>query len=105
MLLLLYDLIFTVTFGLSFNFFNIDLVLHRDVMDHSFGPGYSTRSDEEGFGGVYGGNQTIIDKMTAKTNHHGKSLSLSLFETLVAHSFQNISGWALVRPDVDCQGA
>lgn len=41
-----------------------------DVMDHSFGPGYSTRSDEEGFGGVYGGNQTIIDKMTAKTNHH-----------------------------------
>lgn len=27
----------------------------RDVMSHSFGEGYSTRSDEEGFGGTYGG--------------------------------------------------
>ncbi|KAK9749623.1 hypothetical protein RND81_02G139100 [Saponaria officinalis] len=27
-----------------------------DVMEESFGGGYSTRSDEEGFGGVYGGN-------------------------------------------------
>ncbi|KAL5217396.1 hypothetical protein ABZP36_018080 [Zizania latifolia] len=25
----------------------------RDAMTHSFGEGYSTRSDEEGFGGVY----------------------------------------------------
>ncbi|XP_022136799.1 uncharacterized protein LOC111008409 [Momordica charantia] len=24
-----------------------------DVMSHSFGEGYATRSDEEGFGGVY----------------------------------------------------
>ncbi|XP_059456071.1 uncharacterized protein LOC132186230 [Corylus avellana] len=30
-----------------------------DVMSHSFGEGYSTRSDEEGFGGIYGGNQSI----------------------------------------------
>lgn len=30
----------------------------RDVMSHSFGEGYSTRSDEEGFGGIYGGNQS-----------------------------------------------
>ncbi|KRZ64576.1 hypothetical protein T10_4463 [Trichinella papuae] len=30
-----------------------------DGMSHSFGEGYSTRSDEEGFGGVYGGNQSI----------------------------------------------
>nr|XP_048334394.1 uncharacterized protein LOC107424585 isoform X1 [Ziziphus jujuba var. spinosa] len=30
-----------------------------DVMSHSFGEGYATRSDEEGFGGVYGGNQSI----------------------------------------------
>lgn len=31
----------------------------RDVMSHSFGEGYATRSDEEGFGGVYGGNQSL----------------------------------------------
>ncbi|KAK9165548.1 hypothetical protein Scep_000739 [Stephania cephalantha] len=30
-----------------------------DVMSRSFGEGYSTRSDEEGFGGIYGGNQTL----------------------------------------------
>uniref|UniRef100_A0ACD6A731 Uncharacterized protein n=1 Tax=Avena sativa TaxID=4498 RepID=A0ACD6A731_AVESA len=29
---------------------------HGDVMTDSFGAGYSTRSDEEGFGGVYGQN-------------------------------------------------
>ncbi|KHN41981.1 hypothetical protein glysoja_003721 [Glycine soja] len=29
-----------------------------DTMSHSFGEGYATRSDEEGFGGVYGGNQS-----------------------------------------------
>lgn len=28
----------------------------RDTMS-SFGVGYATRSDEEGFGGIYGGNQ------------------------------------------------
>lgn len=25
----------------------------------SFGEGYATRSDEEGFGGIYGGNQYV----------------------------------------------
>ncbi|XP_008790362.2 uncharacterized protein LOC103707596 isoform X3 [Phoenix dactylifera] len=30
-----------------------------DAMSHSFGEGYSTRSDEEGFGGIYGRNQSI----------------------------------------------
>ncbi|XP_052195515.1 uncharacterized protein LOC127803381 [Diospyros lotus] len=29
-----------------------------DVMSHSFGEGYATRSEEEGFGGIYGGNDT-----------------------------------------------
>ncbi|CAF2145516.1 hypothetical protein BRARA_B04004 [Brassica rapa] len=29
------------------------------IMSHSFGEGYATRSDEEGFGGTYGGNQTF----------------------------------------------
>ncbi|XP_021908183.1 uncharacterized protein LOC110822384 isoform X2 [Carica papaya] len=37
-----------------------------DVMEISFGEGYATRSDEEGFGGIYGGNQRMpevdIDK-------------------------------------------
>ncbi|XP_057954223.1 uncharacterized protein LOC131148487 [Malania oleifera] len=30
-----------------------------DVMTNSFGEGYSTRSDEEGFGGTYGENQSL----------------------------------------------
>ncbi|KAI3777291.1 hypothetical protein L1987_47090 [Smallanthus sonchifolius] len=30
-----------------------------DVMSHSFGEGYATRSDEEGFGGIYGRNQSL----------------------------------------------
>lgn len=44
-------------------------------MSHSFGEGYATRSDEEGFGGIYGGNQSIpkveIDKEIHE-NHPGK---------------------------------
>ncbi|KAI7739389.1 hypothetical protein M8C21_010732 [Ambrosia artemisiifolia] len=30
-----------------------------DVMSHSFGVAYATRSDDEGFGGTYGGNQSL----------------------------------------------
>jgi len=30
-----------------------------DMMSHSFGEGYSTRSNDDGFGGVYGGNQSL----------------------------------------------
>lgn len=30
-----------------------------DVMSHSFGEGYATRSDEEGFGGTNAGNQSL----------------------------------------------
>ncbi|XP_077223771.1 late embryogenesis abundant protein isoform X2 [Tasmannia lanceolata] len=33
-----------------------------DVMSHSFGEGYSTRSDEEGFGGIYSKNQSLGKK-------------------------------------------
>lgn len=29
----------------------------------SFGEGYATRSDEEGFGGIYGGNQEDEEKI------------------------------------------
>lgn len=36
----------------------------RDVMTHSFGEGYSTRSDEEGFGGVYGQNDPVFNPGT-----------------------------------------
>ncbi|KAB2061659.1 hypothetical protein ES319_A10G100900v1 [Gossypium barbadense] len=32
-----------------------------DVMSESFGEGYATRSDEEGFGGIYGENESISD--------------------------------------------
>lgn len=28
-------------------------------MSHSFGEGYATRCDEEGFGGIYGGKQSM----------------------------------------------
>ncbi|XP_050384046.1 uncharacterized protein LOC126800684 [Argentina anserina] len=34
-----------------------------DVMSHSFGEGYATRSDEEGFGGVYSDNQKLPNKV------------------------------------------
>ncbi|CAH2043126.1 unnamed protein product [Thlaspi arvense] len=40
-----------------------------DVMSHSFGEGYATRSDEEGFGGTYGGNQTFQKKNEVHENH------------------------------------
>ncbi|ESQ31159.1 hypothetical protein EUTSA_v10005154mg [Eutrema salsugineum] len=41
-----------------------------DVMSHSYGEGYATRSDEEGFGGTYGGNQTFQkDKKEINENH------------------------------------
>lgn len=32
-------------------------------MEESFGTGYSTRSDEEGFGGIYGGNDECNTEM------------------------------------------
>ncbi|KAM5576181.1 hypothetical protein ABKV19_007182 [Rosa sericea] len=34
-----------------------------DVMSHSFGEGYASRSDEEGFGGVYSDNQKLPNKI------------------------------------------
>lgn len=30
-----------------------------DPMSNSFGEGYATRSEEEGFGGIYGGNESL----------------------------------------------
>lgn len=56
-------------------------------MSHSFGEGYATRSDEEGFGGIYGGNQTIPKTETDKEiheNHPGLVLFvLSLIYDLI----------------------
>ncbi|XP_020218046.1 uncharacterized protein LOC109801401 [Cajanus cajan] len=40
-----------------------------DLMSHSFGEGYATRSDEEGFGGIYGGNQSIHKTQTENSVH------------------------------------
>ncbi|GAU18513.1 hypothetical protein TSUD_233850 [Trifolium subterraneum] len=42
---------------------------HGDVMSHSFGEGYATRSDEEGFGGIYGGNQSLQKDKSVHENH------------------------------------
>lgn len=36
----------------------------RDLLSHSFGEGYASRCDDEGFGGIYGGNQSL-----QKTEH------------------------------------
>ncbi|KAJ7944282.1 Late embryogenesis abundant protein [Quillaja saponaria] len=34
-----------------------------NVMSHSFGEGYATRSDEEGFGGTFSDNQSFPNKV------------------------------------------
>ncbi|CAI9118543.1 OLC1v1020130C1 [Oldenlandia corymbosa var. corymbosa] len=41
----------------------------REESMASFGEGYATRSDEEGFGGVYGGNQELPKKDEEKHVH------------------------------------
>ncbi|KAK6258356.1 hypothetical protein SCA6_012830 [Theobroma cacao] len=55
-----------------------------DVMSHSFGEGYATRSDEEGFGGTYGGNQSNskieMDKEIHE-NHPGELKAVSYDKT------------------------
>ncbi|KAL4582601.1 hypothetical protein LXL04_007156 [Taraxacum kok-saghyz] len=40
-----------------------------DVMSHSFGEGYATRSDDEGFGGIYGGTQSLSHDNEDKVVH------------------------------------
>ncbi|XP_039130536.1 uncharacterized protein LOC120266942 [Dioscorea cayenensis subsp. rotundata] len=42
---------------------------YRDVMYDSFGDGYGTRSDEEGFGGIYGRNQELSKENEPKPKH------------------------------------
>lgn len=54
-------------------------------MSHSFGEGYATRSDEEGFGGIYGGNESSAssnietDKFVHE-NHPGLFILSNLYE-------------------------
>jgi hypothetical protein len=55
--------------------FNGVVVWRRDAMTDSFGEGYSTRSDEEGFGGVYGQNEHAFSR-----KHHGKYPLLLTFK-------------------------
>lgn len=55
--------------AVSVSIYNFGSVI-RDMMTHSFGEGYGTRSDEEGFGGVYGGNDPIINP-GHNVNHPG----------------------------------
>ncbi|CAK9184251.1 unnamed protein product [Ilex paraguariensis] len=43
------------------------VLLREDV--NSFGEGYATRSDDEGFGGIYGGKQSLPDKEDDKIVH------------------------------------
>jgi len=54
-------------------------MLWRDAMSHSFGEGYATRSDEEGFGGIYGGKQSMPNTEKDKIIHenHPGLISLS----------------------------
>lgn len=62
--------------------------INRDVMSHSFGDGYATRSDEEGFGGIYGENQSFQKPQKDEPiheNHPGKRQ----FNLLTI----SISGW------------
>ncbi|KAK4788728.1 hypothetical protein SAY86_020047 [Trapa natans] len=40
-----------------------------NVMSQSFGEGYSTRSDEEGFGGIYSGDQSLNNIKADKEIH------------------------------------
>lgn len=48
----------------------------------SFGGGYVTRSDEEGFGGIYGGKQEEEEKID-HGNYPGKNLHWSLHDIYI----------------------
>jgi len=61
-------------------------------MSHSFGEGYATRSDEEGFGGIYGGNQSMPKTETDKFIHenHPGLISLSHKHTTQTYTYTYI---------------
>jgi hypothetical protein len=57
----------------------------RDVMSHSFGEGYATRSDEEGFGGIYGSNQSLPkpEEDAIHENHPGKPINIWVYASFL----------------------
>lgn len=59
-------------------------------MSHSYGEGYATRSDEEGFGGTYGGNQTLEKDNEIHENHPGNQylIIISLFLKILINHFE-----------------
>lgn len=58
-------------------------------MSHSFGEGYATRSDEEGFGGIYGGNQSLPKTETDKFIHENHP-GLLAYQTWLPFFFFNL---------------
>lgn len=56
--------------------FDHENFVERDGMSASFGTAYATRSEEEGFGGIYGGNQTFgenDDEGAPQGNRYGNA--------------------------------
>ncbi|GMP31765.1 hypothetical protein CsSME_00005841 [Camellia sinensis var. sinensis] len=50
-----------------------------DLMSHSFGEGYATRSDEEGFGRIYRGNASISKEEQDRIIHDNYPWRFSVF--------------------------
>ncbi|KAJ4967282.1 hypothetical protein NE237_019131 [Protea cynaroides] len=69
----------------------------EDIMSHSFGVGYATRSEEEGFGGIYGGNQRVSktnkeeEEEVVHENHpeYDKTQGSEPFQRLTLSRFQS----------------
>jgi hypothetical protein len=61
-------------------------------MTHSFGEGYSTRSDEEGFGGIYGRDDLVIKTGKGKhVNHPGTASDYSFLIFFLLKKSINVS--------------
>ncbi|KAJ4963604.1 hypothetical protein NE237_023543 [Protea cynaroides] len=65
----------------------------KEVMSDSFGEGYATRSDEEGFGGICGGSQQIPKTNQEKDGVHGNHAGMSLgvyFDVLLTANITDV---------------
>jgi hypothetical protein len=62
-------------------------------MTHSFGEGYSTRSDEEGFGGVYGGNDPVEHPGTEIHPSHPGTFARATSGFLMPFFRCGLTGW------------
>ncbi|KVI02829.1 hypothetical protein Ccrd_018869 [Cynara cardunculus var. scolymus] len=61
----------------------------RDVMSHTFGDAYSTRSDEQGFGGAFTGNESLSSTEQDKivnANAPDEEVPQSLLKSLLRHN-------------------